>query len=71
MSVRRGQLRSYRGLVAAILASVVLTLAAGAGIAAAPPPLRPLWRTNLADNEFFLQYSPLEMAGPADSGDGK
>ena len=68
--MRRGPLRSRRGSIAAILASVMLTLAAGAGIAAAPPPLRPIWRTNLADNEFFLRYNPLEMAGPADSGDG-
>ncbi len=56
---------------AAVVVLVVLgaLLSADLGIAGAPPPLRPAWRKNLADNEFFLRYGPLEPAGPADAGD--
>jgi len=38
--------------------------------ASSAPPLRPLWRLNLADHGFFAEYDPEEATGPVALADG-
>ncbi len=54
----------------AVVSVAAAVLLAGGVHADAPPPLRPAWRSNLADLDFSLKYQPLEPTGPVDAGDG-